>query len=106
MLQRSSDVLFLYSRTGSEISQFCQSSQRTLTFNLRGYFCVLLLHVFIELFLVILSFGSSKFVTPVFIILRSFGVFIVVKCCGSCDKLNTYFLRCFDSNLFFREWIF
>ena len=30
----------------------------------------------------------------------------MVRCCGSCDKLNTYFLRSFDSNLFFREWIF
>ena len=38
--------------------------------------------------------------------LRSFGVFILVKCCGSFNKFNTYFLRSLNSWLFFRLWIF
>ena len=38
--------------------------------------------------------------------LRSFGVFILVKCCGSFNKFNTYFLRSLDSSLFFRLRIF
>ena len=36
---------------------------------------------------------SRKFVTPLFRILGSFGVFISAKCCGSFNKLNIYFLR-------------
>ena len=38
--------------------------------------------------------------------LRSFGVFLLVKCCGSFNKFNTYFLRSLNSRLFFRLWIF
>ena len=50
----------------------------------------------------VLSFGSRKFFTPLFGILRSFGVFILEKFCGSFKKFNTYFLRSLDSRLFFR----
>ena len=53
-----------------------------------------------------LSFRSRKFVTPLFGILRSYGIFILAKCCGSFNKFNTYFLRSLDSSLFFRKWIF
>ena len=38
--------------------------------------------------------------------LRSFGVFILVKCCGSFNKFNTYFLRSLDSSPLYRRSIF
>ena len=53
-----------------------------------------------------LSFRSLKFVTPLLANLRSFGVFILARCCGSLNKFNTYFLRSSDSSLFFRKLIF
>ena len=54
-----------------------------------------------------LSFRSRKFVTPLFGILRSLGVFILAKCCGSFNKFSTYFLQSLDSSLFFfRKWIY
>ena len=55
---------------------------------------------------VVLSFRSRKFVTPLFGILRRFGVFILAKYCGSFKKFDTYFLQSLDSSLFFRGWIF
>ena len=48
-----------------------------------------------------LSFRTRKFVTPLFGILRSLGVFILAKCCGSFNKFSTYFLQSLDSSLFF-----
>ena len=48
-----------------------------------------------------LSFRSRKFVTPLFEISRSFGVFISAKCCGSLNKFKTYILGSLDSSLFF-----
>ena len=53
-----------------------------------------------------LSFRSLKFVTPLLANLRSFGVFILARCCGSLNKFNTYFLRSSDSSLFFRKLFF
>ena len=53
-----------------------------------------------------LSFRSLKFVTPLLANLRSFGVFILARCCGSWKKFNTYFLRSSDSSLFSRKLIF
>ena len=47
------------------------------------------------------SFRSRKFVPPLFRILRSLGVFISAKCCGSFNKFSTYFLQSLDSSLFF-----
>ena len=46
----------------------------------------LLLIVFTEFSQLILSFHSRKFVAPLFGILRSFGVFILAKCCGLFKK--------------------
>ena len=66
------------------------------------------MNIFLVLFvglrgvLVVLSFRSRKFVTPLFGILRV-GFFILVDCCGSIYKFNTYFLRSLDASLFFRK---
>ena len=35
-------------------------------------------------------FHPVKFVTPLFGVLGSFGVFILASCCDSFDKFNTY----------------
>ena len=64
------------------------------------------LFVFAEFSLFFLSFRSRKFVTPLFGILRRFGVFILAKYCGSFKKFDTYFLQSLESSLFFRGWIF
>ena len=53
-----------------------------------------------------LSFRWRKFFILWLRILRSCGVFISAKFCGSFNKFNTYFLRSLDSTLFFRKWIF
>ena len=47
-----------------------------------------------------------KFVTPLFEILRSFGVFISAKCCGSFNKFNTFFLWSLDLASFFVNGFF
>ena len=52
------------------------------------------------------GFRSRKFVTPLFVILRSFEIFILAKCCGSFNKFNTYFLWSLVSSLFFHKLIF
>ena len=108
-LQSESIVFFLYSRAARVISQISQSRQRTLTLTLDnwlGYFRALL--VFFRGFLVVFffSFRSRKSVTPLLGNLRNFGVFILAKCRGSSNKLNTYFLRSLDSSLFICRWIF
>ena len=53
-----------------------------------------------------LSFRWRKFFILWLRILRSFGVFISAKFCGSFNKFNTYFLRSLDSALFFRKMDF
>ena len=55
-----------------------------------------------------MSFCWLKFFTPMFRILRRFGVFTLAKCYGSftCNRFNTYFLRSLDSSLFSRKWVF
>ena len=67
------------------------------------YFSCLFSQSFWQLFK---SFHSHKLVTPLFEILRSFGVFILAEFWGPLNKLNKYFLQSVDSSLFFRNWIF
>ena len=98
-------VFFLYSRAARVVSQISQSRRRSLTLTLenwRGHFSrtvSLFSRSFGKLFT---SFRSHKFVIILFVILRSFGVFISAKCCGSFNK----FFRSLDSSFFFRKWIF
>ena len=87
------------------VSQISQSRRRSLTLTLEnwcGHFSrtvSLFSRSFGKLFT---SFRSHKFVIILFVILRSFGVFISAKCCGSFNK----FFRSLDSSFFFRKWIF
>lgn len=46
-----------------------------------------------------ISFCWLKFFTPMFRILRRFGVFTLAKYCGSFKKFDTYFLQSLDSSL-------
>ena len=51
------------------------------------------------------SFRSRKFVTTLFGILRSLGVFTSVKYCGSYSKFSTYLLWSLGPSLFFSQII-